>query len=79
MTTVPAKIVAKWPGVRRADTVDGRLVLMSDHAETTLRRLLDADPQLGELEVQRAGLAEAFVAMTASADATTGSNQQEAA
>lgn len=78
-TTVPADVVAKWPGVRRADTVDGRLVLMSDHAETTLRRLLDADPQLGELEIQRAGLAEAFVAMTASADTTTGSNQQEAA
>lgn len=77
-TTVPADVVASWPHVRRAQIVDGRLVVMSDQAEVTLRRLLDADPQLSDLEVQRAGLAEAFVAMT-SADATVGSSHQEAA
>ena len=77
-SAVPVDVVAQWPGVRRTEMVDGRLVVMSDEAEATLRRLLDADPQLRDLEVQRAGLAEAFVAMTAKADAT-GSNQQEAA
>ena len=33
-------------------------------AEAVVRRLLDADPSLSELEVQRAGLAEAFQEIT---------------
>lgn len=78
-SVVPVDVIAQWPGVRRAERVEGRLVVMSDQAEKTLRRLLDADPQLGDLEVQRAGLAEAFVAMTAVPAETTGSHQQEAA
>jgi ABC-2 type transport system ATP-binding protein len=39
-----------------------------------VRRLLDADPGLSELEVQRAGLAEAFQEITRDAG-----NLQEAA
>ena len=35
-----------------------------DAAESVVRRLLDADAALGELEVRRAGLAEAFTALT---------------
>ena len=76
-SVVSADVVAGWPGVRSAETVDGQLVLMAEHAESVLRRLLDADPRLGDLEVQRAGLAEAFVAMTAP-DETTGSKQEAA-
>ncbi|VXC04820.1 Multidrug ABC transporter ATP-binding protein [Luteimonas sp. 9C] len=64
-SVVPAEVVSTWPGVRTADVVDGHLVVMAEHAEAVLRRLLDADPQLADLDVQRAGLAEAFVAMTA--------------
>ncbi|WP_425435482.1 ABC transporter ATP-binding protein [Luteimonas chenhongjianii] len=77
-TTVPLDVVASWPGVRRAETVDGHLVVMCDRVEPVLRRLLDADPQLGDLEVQRAGLAEAFVAMTTTADVMAGSKQEAA-
>jgi ABC-2 type transport system ATP-binding protein len=33
-------------------------------AEPIVRRLLDEDPHLAELEVRRAGLAEAFVQIT---------------
>jgi len=39
-----------------------------------VRRLLDADPALSELEVLRAGLAEAFTEITRET-----SNEQEAA
>ncbi|MFL6586345.1 MAG: ABC transporter ATP-binding protein [Luteimonas sp.] len=75
---VPADVVATWPGVRSADVNGGQLVVMAEQAESVLRRLLDADPQLGDLEVQRAGLAEAFVAMTANADVMSGSKQEAA-
>ncbi|MCD9027171.1 ABC transporter ATP-binding protein [Luteimonas sp. BDR2-5] len=66
LTTVAADVVAGWPGVRGAARVDGRLVVMAEQAEAVVRRLLADDPALRELEVQRAGLADAFVAMTAS-------------
>ncbi|MCD9007878.1 ABC transporter ATP-binding protein [Luteimonas sp. XNQY3] len=74
-TGVPAAVVATWPGVRTAQTLDGQLVVMAEQAEPVLRRLLDTDPQLGDLEVQRAGLAEAFVAMTAPADTAIDSQE----
>ncbi len=77
-TVVPAEVVATWPGVRTAELIDGQLVVMAEQAEPVLRRLLDADPQLGALEVLRAGLAEAFVAMTASAEGMTDSEQEAA-
>jgi len=76
-SVVPADVVATWPGVRTADVVDGQLVVMAEQAESVLRRLLDTDPKLADLEVQRAGLAEAFVAMTA-ANEMAGSKQEAA-
>lgn len=77
-SAVPADVVATWPGVRSADRVDGQLVLLVEQAEPVLRRLFDADPQLADLDVQRAGLAEAFVAMTAPAASMSASNQEAA-
>ncbi|WP_024891452.1 ABC transporter ATP-binding protein [Luteimonas huabeiensis] len=56
--------VAGWPGVHRAVREGERLVAACDDAESLVRRLLDADPALAELEVSRAGLADAFAAMT---------------
>jgi ABC-2 type transport system ATP-binding protein len=41
--------------------------------------LLDADSQLHELEVQRAGLAEAFTELTRDADQASDQPQREAA
>ncbi|MDR6993269.1 ABC transporter ATP-binding protein [Luteimonas sp. 3794] len=77
-SVVPPAVVASWPGVRKAETVDGQLVVMAEQAEAVLRRLLEADPQLGDLDVQRAGLAEAFVAMTASSEPVSDSKQEAA-
>ena len=71
-------MVAGWPGVRSAEAADGQLVLLVEQAEPVLRRLLDADPQLADLDVQRAGLAEAFVAMTAPADTMPTSDREAA-
>ena len=56
--------VAAWPEVRHARLEGGRLQIVVDSAESVVRRLLAEDAQLGELEVERAGLAEAFVELT---------------
>jgi ABC-2 type transport system ATP-binding protein len=69
-----AAAVAGWPGVASAAREGGHLQIAAVQAETVVRRLLDADPSLAELEVQRAGLAEAFTALTRDNDV-----EQEAA
>ena len=56
--------VAGWPQVAAAVSEDGRLCITTPAAESVLRRLLAADTGLGELEVRRAGLAEAFSELT---------------
>jgi ABC-2 type transport system ATP-binding protein len=59
-----AAAIAAWPQVDSATNEDGRLNIVTAHAENVLRRLFDADPAIGELEVRRAGLAEAFTELT---------------
>jgi ABC-2 type transport system ATP-binding protein len=56
--------VASWPQVRRADSRDGVLEIVAEPAEPVVAQLLAADPRLDELEVRRAGLADAFLAIT---------------
>jgi ABC-2 type transport system ATP-binding protein len=56
--------IARWPQVRSAVRVDARIEIVADAAETVVRRLLAEDAALLELEVERAGLADAFVALT---------------
>ncbi|WP_368565112.1 ABC transporter ATP-binding protein [Pseudoxanthomonas sp. UTMC 1351] len=56
--------VARWPGVRHTKTDGEYLEVIADIAEPIVYRLLAEDPGLRELEVQRAGLAEAFVELT---------------
>lgn len=70
-SALDAADVARWPGVREAarDGAALQLVAAGD-AEHVVRRLLDSDPALRDLEVQRAGLADAFLELT---------RQQEAA
>jgi ABC-2 type transport system ATP-binding protein len=59
----PAAIAA-WPEVRSA-TRDGAYIdIVTDAAESVVRQLLFEDSSLSELEVKRAGLAEAFVEIT---------------
>ena len=64
ITAIDAQGVAKWPDVREATRDGDYLRIVADAAEPVVRRLLDADPHLHELEVQRAGLADAFLELT---------------
>ena len=56
--------IAQWPQVRQARREGERLEIVAEHAEDLVRRLLAEDATLAELEVTRAGLAEAFLALT---------------
>lgn len=56
--------IGGWPDVRSAQRADARIEIVTDAAEDVVRRLLAEDAALSELEVQRAGLAEAFIEIT---------------
>jgi len=56
--------VATWPEVRSAARAGAHLEIVTDAAESVVRQLLFEDSELCELEVRRAGLAEAFVEIT---------------
>lgn len=79
ITSIPQEVIAGWPGVASVDMLQGRLAIATTEAEGVVRRLLDADPTLSELEVQRAGLAEAFTEITRESDVTDGTNASDAA
>ncbi|GLQ46924.1 multidrug ABC transporter ATP-binding protein [Dyella lipolytica] len=64
VTDLDAAEVAMWPQVASAERDGQRMRISTNAAENVLRRLLDADVSLSELEVQRAGLAEAFTELT---------------
>jgi len=72
---ISAQDLASWPGVISAAKTGGRLVMTVSDAEGVLRRLLASDLNVAHIEVQQAGLTEAFVELTKS----EGSPQQEAA
>jgi ABC-2 type transport system ATP-binding protein len=56
--------IAQWPEVRSVVRDGERIEIVTDTAEAVVRQLLFEDQALSELEVQRAGLAEAFVEIT---------------
>ena len=63
-----------WRRGRRCaarNAIGDRIEIVSDVAEAVVRRLLAEDAGLQELEVQRAGLAEAFLELTQGADDKT--------
>jgi ABC-2 type transport system ATP-binding protein len=64
ITALDTNVIAQWPNVRSATRNGDRVEIVTDGAEAVARRLLDQDAQLHELEIQRAGLAEAFVEIT---------------
>jgi len=64
LTDLDAAAVSEWPQVASAEREGARLHINTSAPENVLRRLLDADMSLTELEVQRAGLAEAFTELT---------------
>ena len=59
--------IATWPEVRAVERNGERIEIVTDDAEAVVRQLLFEDTSLSELEVRRAGLAEAFVEITKAA------------
>ncbi|HEY7872100.1 MAG TPA: ABC transporter ATP-binding protein [Rudaea sp.] len=64
ISAMDAQAIAQWPTVRSSRSEGDRIEIVADDAETVVRRLLAEDAALSELEVQRAGLTEAFVEIT---------------
>jgi len=79
LSALPLETVQAWPEVGEVRRERERLHIGTSVAEAVVRRLLDADPQLAELEVQRAGLAEAFTELTREADEALPETQREVA
>jgi ABC-2 type transport system ATP-binding protein len=78
VTGLSLETVAAWPEVAEARVDGDRLWMSTPHAEPLVRRLLSSDATLSALEVQAAGLAEAFTELTDAADIEAAS-QREAA
>ena len=64
ISALDAEFVGAWPEVRSACRDGERIEIVTDAAEAVVRQLLFEDGALSELEVRRAGLAEAFVEIT---------------
>ena len=64
ISRLPAAAVACWPGVREVAREGEALRIVAEPAEPVVRRLLEADPRLAGLEIHRAGLSDAFLALT---------------
>jgi ABC-2 type transport system ATP-binding protein len=63
-TTLAVEQVATWPGVGSVRRNQHRVYITATNAEAVVKRLLASDEELQELEVRRAGLAEAFTELT---------------
>ena len=63
-TSLAADYVREWPGVAHVNGEGGRLAITAIDADAVVRRLLQEDVSARDLEVQRAGLAEAFTELT---------------
>ncbi|WP_266181091.1 ABC transporter ATP-binding protein [Dyella humicola] len=70
VTDLDEVALARWANVAAVERDQRHLHIRTDAPENVLRRLLDADPALTELEVLRAGLAEAFTELTREATTT---------
>ena len=76
-TRIDIATVREWPEVAEARMEGERLWISSGHVEALVRRLLAADAGLSSLEVQAAGLSEAFTELTR--DDESAQAQREAA
>jgi ABC-type multidrug transport system ATPase subunit len=63
-STVDIREMKSWPGVVEVTRAANLVHVTASDAETVVRRLLAADPDLRQLEVQQASLAEAFTEIT---------------
>jgi len=64
VSDIPLETIGAWADVRSVHRDGDRFEIVTDAAESVVRQLLREDTQLRDLEVQRAGLAEAFVEIT---------------
>jgi ABC-2 type transport system ATP-binding protein len=64
LTKLNVDKIGNWPGVQSVSTDRQRLNITVIDAEDVVRRLLEEDNHLQELEVSRAGLAKAFTEIT---------------
>lgn len=67
VSALAPETIGAWPEVRSVCREGERIEIVTDAAEAVVRQLLFEDSALAELEVQRAGLAEAFVEITRAA------------
>lgn len=63
-TTLSPEVLQGWSGVQAVAVEDGRTKLTVGNAESIVRKLLASDACLEDLEIHRAGLAEAFLELT---------------
>lgn len=63
-TSVAVERIESWPGVESVTRNQQRLHITASNAEAVTRQLLNTDSDLQELEVHRAGLADAFTELT---------------
>jgi ABC-2 type transport system ATP-binding protein len=68
-TVLPADLVRGWPEVLSLEEGRGRMQITTRAAEALLLKLFREDPALADVEVRRAGLAEAFNELTHDANA----------
>jgi len=61
ISKIPAEEIRHWSGVESATLEGEQLSLVVTNADAVVRRLVQSDESLKDLEVRRAGLAEAFV------------------
>jgi ABC-2 type transport system ATP-binding protein len=73
VTTTSAETVRTWAGVESVHMDGVTLKIQTHNAEAITRLLLHADANLSQLEITRAGLAEAFVQLT-----STSQNKEQA-
>ena len=59
-----AEEIRSWPDVVAVTHEMGRLQITVVDAEEVVRRLLAADEEVRDLEIRRAGLADAFTELT---------------
>jgi ABC-2 type transport system ATP-binding protein len=76
VSRLPADTIGQWPEVRSVARDGEHIEIVTDAAEAVVRQLLFEDSALSELEVRRAGLAEAFLDIT---NNITTNNTREAA
>jgi ABC-2 type transport system ATP-binding protein len=63
-TALSVDAIRAWPEVRQVHDAGGRRQIITRDAESVLRKLLAADDAVRDIEVRRAGLAEAFAEIT---------------